>query len=495
MNLVNPFVYGVTNGGPPATGDLLNQLRGGTLGTDLGSRVGGWLEFGPISVSGTFHMFSHELNTADIRLRSASNPSDIAAQSPTSKIARLYPNPVWDGSEMHVFVYNAAGGGKIERWTAPTPTGTYTYQNDVLNGSFDFGCAAVQLGGFWYAAHILVGGTTARLARASSLSGAWTDLGDVFSVIGRPSLAPNTPDPECIVFDGRLYLVFATLNTPGETTRGRIAICELDASTGKAKGSSVVIADGTPSFAPLGWANPAWTDHNADDGALYISTQYGGSGVSTGWAKLARGNEPSDGRLPLDLVRLICTTGRDIAVGLDATTHGNGAFGAGGFTAGAGGDGGAYGWLAANRIEDFTLTVDFTPGSSLGSGYRTIWQMSGGSFSSGAGGNLWLPGTNTPQFTLTPNGGASVVTLNDTSPVVANTRTRISLRRSGSSLKLYRDGTEVASGTFADVINVMLDWSLANYRTQWSGAGGQQFPGITIHNYRFIAEARPLGEM
>jgi hypothetical protein len=490
--LKTPFPDGA--GGPPPTGDLLNQLRGGTLEGDLGSRVGGWLEFGPISVDGTFHMLSHELNTADIQLRSASNPSGVVSATPTSKIARLYPNPVWDGTEMHVFVYNATGGGRIERWTAPSPTGTYTFQEVSLLGAFDFGCAAAQVGGYWYAAYIAVGQTTASIARATSLSGPWTDLGDVFSVVGRPSLAVNTPDPECVVFDGRLYLVFATLNTPGELTRGRIAVCELNTSTGKAKSTSVVIADGLPAHAPLGWANPAWTEHNGDGGALYLSTQYGGAGVSTGWAKLARGNEPSDGRLALDLVRLNTTTGRDIAVNLNATTHGTGAFGSG-FTAGAGGDGGAYGWLAANRIENFTLTVDFTPGSNLGSGYRTIWQMSGGSFVSGAGGNLWLPNTNTPQFTLTPNGGASMLTLNDTTAVAANTRTRISVRRSGSSVTLYRDGTEVASGTFGDAINNMLDWSLANHRTQWSGAGGQQFPGITVHEYRFIAEARPLSEM
>jgi hypothetical protein len=271
-------------------GVFINNLVNGTLSSELFTLPHGVNEFSLLYENGYYHWFYTTYEVGDFRVhhRAALTIAGLASATDTEILpaTNVCPTALLVGSTWNLWVTNSADGGRtVHHYTASNPNGAYSWHDDLTGDAGDPSVRKWDLDGKYYMGYIGDGANwRIGLKQASSPNGPWTDLGFIFSVLGKESWYTLESDP-CVFFMGsRCFVSFAGWD--GVSTQ-KCGLVEVNTSTWKAFAAGTVIQEPTETWMQRNATrifNPVWLEH---DGLYYFSQNpYNGGyapSVATGW--------------------------------------------------------------------------------------------------------------------------------------------------------------------------------------------------------------------
>ena len=453
-----------------ASGRLIDRLRGGTQSPELFTVSGAVNEF-DIMKLGTDWYWWHTSGTNTLH-RSASSVAGLSSASSSTAISSYrYAHVARVGSDWVFFASPGANGNGCRFvGAAVSPSGP----TDIGHAWYDQSPTQRPSDGKWLLAY--KASSRVGVAVADTIDGTWTDLGEAFSAVPRSWWhSDEEADPHIVVDGSEAFLLFSAY----DGSKQRIAIAPFDMATGKVTAQGVVLVSPDLSWQQRNSSNkvfsPRWRE-----GLLFFSHNPSDTGVTSGWATVTPGLPPADGRTDLGVVR-VDASWRDVQSGLPGNVHGSASVSSGDLVMTAGTQAGCYGRVNATTIPaDFEIDVSFTPTSLPGSGtYVIVGGIKKANLNPVC--SIWLTNSK-PYFEMRNAANTSSLTATVSSTLTTGVRTRLQLRRVGTTVTMLRDGVSVYSGTHSGGALVGLrDWIVGNQLTDTTFAQ-QQFTG-TVHSF------------
>jgi hypothetical protein len=355
--------------------------------------------------------------------------------------------------------------------------------------------------GLWYAVGFAPSGPL-ELWSAKVPNGPWSRIGypcDVFNDVGPPAWAAlSRPDPNLAFHaDGTAWLTFSAFHDHiGGANIFRSSIVQLNLFTGRTVGSPVVIFDmgvaTIPGTSITGVSDAVLMQVAGLPDKVFCNTD----SAAYPLAVLSLLDTPvTDGRAAGDLVRLDMSAGKDIGAGIKpgVPAGATGTFGAGGITTTTTA-GGAYGYIAAATLQDFTLNVEFTP-STIAAGQNSVAHIGGVDYTTGASVEVQINAAGVIVAIVTAS-DLTTTTLTTTVTAVVGTRYVLQLRKLGNgvgapNLFLSLGGVVVASATFPGTLTLMETWQLSGQVTA-TQAVRYGFQG-TVHVFNLSSSGQLAG--
>lgn len=453
------------------TGRLLDRLRGGSQSAELFTVTNSVNEFDIHKLGADWHWW--HTSGFETVYRTASSVAGLSAASEVTALSSYrYAHPERVGSDW-VFFASPSGGGNGVRFTgaATAPAGGPSSIGSVW---YDLSATQRPSDGKWLLAY--KASSKIGIAVADTIDGTWSNLGEAFADLPRSWWHGSEEADPHIVFDGSdCFLFFAGW----DGSKQRVAVAPLNPSTGRVTAHGVVLVSPDLSWQQRNSSpkvfSPRWRE-----GLLFFAHNPSGPGVTSGWATVTPGSPPGDGRTDLGIVR-VNATWSDVQSGLPGTVHGSASVSAGDLVMTAGSTAGCYGRVNVSTIPaDFEIDVEFTPSALPGSGtYALLSGVKNGNVNPVC--SIWLTNSR-PYFEMRNAANTNSLTATVSTVLSTGVRTRLQLRRVGTTVTMLSDGVSVYSGTHTGgALAGLRDWVVGNQLTDAVGAQ-QQFTG-TVHNF------------
>lgn len=466
---------------------LPELLEDSSHSDNLGNFSTGVNEFSLIYHGGSYHLFYDDLTGT--AYRTASSLAGLAGASATALFSgERYPSAFFDGTTWHVFT-NVSNSSK-KHYTSSSPGSGYTVADTMPGFPTNANDVDVQFNpqdGQYYCAYKNMGANLpCGVAKSSSLSGPWTDLGLVFTNRGTWH-AQEEADGHCVFVGNRSYVMFAGW----DGTTQRPGIVEVDPDTMKALGPAFCIVEPFEDWhKPVGGRqrlfNPVWFDDDGEAKVIYAVNA--GSGAA-GWGSIKPRFTRNPRRLPSTLIFGFNNgTLSDDATSIVMTPHGayNNYPDRAVFTSATGG---FYGNTAFTSLDDFTLIAHVVFSNVASGGFQRVCSFEI-STSVGHTLGLWLNSSGQVYIELQgASGDPGNFTGAGTNVLTANASYKIVVRRQGSKLRVYINGALEISATCSVIPSGISGFRVANSKNATQLAG-QQLEG-TIYKLHLFREALP----
>jgi hypothetical protein len=283
----------VKDGGAPTCSgmdsDFINNLEVGTVSDELFTLAHGVNEFDLLYENGYYHLFYTTYEVGDYRThhRAATTRTGLATAADAEILPAnlVCPTAQLIGSTWHVWVATE-GTRNTHHYTASDPDGPYTLADDVSGEVGDPHVRKWDIDGNYYLAYIDDGANwSTGIKYSASPSGPWTDLGYIFSVLGKETWYLYETDPAIFFVGTRAFVSFGGVDSGNVQKCGLV---EISTTTWKVLAVGTVVVAPTETWMQRNGAyrvyNPVWLEH---DGLLYfVQNPYSGGyapSVATGW--------------------------------------------------------------------------------------------------------------------------------------------------------------------------------------------------------------------
>lgn len=505
------FYYGNSNPNDQTDFSLLDRIRKGEMSDSLFiAYTGGVNEFDLIYAGGKYVMV-----TNGGKISTANSPALLVSETPLQVIPGTWAFPsikfLSDG-KYHLWLVDSeaihAPQYAIAHFISDTtdPKGSYTYHDYVICGEeYHYTDHNMMVGpdGNLYCACWLNdnwgwGETTnpAHLLRCSVAdgTGTWTDLGDIFSVVGRSgwhkALTAYEHNCQLAVLNSRMYFLFDGLDTITTTLPIRSAIVEISTDTGKAITAPSVLFDGVNDERICG--NPVFLDDGINGARIYFTDYEDYPDEIDNLRYLSLSTYPAQDRLPDDLARInFGSIPADVGIGkVIPNVWGSSTVDATGLHT-ATGNGGMRSWTAnAATLGDFTVEFEFT-GTTIaaGTGY-VLMIFNGGPVFNFEQPHLQILIYNNKIYWRISDYTHTNAQKAGTKAITATNKYLVRITRKGSAVKGYVNGTLDFNLTYGYSLNNMGSWGIGNQYNYYAVAS-QTFIG-TISKFCATSKYIPV---